>query len=81
MQSRGCFGEGRLEASFSGGRGRASAKIISSVAEAVKSFVGTALPSDDITIIAVRRLESRRRCEPRSDAHQTHPVWSEISSR
>ena len=51
------FGEGRLEAALRGAADRASAKIISSVAEAVKSFVGTALPSDDITMIAVRRLD------------------------
>lgn len=51
------FGEARLEAALRGAADRASAKIISSVAEAVKSFVGTALPSDDITMIAVRRLD------------------------
>jgi len=51
------FGEARLEAVLRGGAGRASAEIVSSVAEAVKSFVGTALPSDDITMIAVRRLD------------------------
>lgn len=51
------FGEGRLEAALRGAADRASAKIISSVAEAVKSFVGTALPSDDITMIAVRMLD------------------------
>jgi serine phosphatase RsbU (regulator of sigma subunit) len=46
-----------LEAALRGAADRASAKIISSVAEAVKGFVGTALPSDDITMIAVRRLD------------------------
>jgi sigma-B regulation protein RsbU (phosphoserine phosphatase) len=51
------FGEARLEAVLRGGAGRPSAEIVSSVAEAVKSFVGTALPSDDITMIAVRRLD------------------------
>jgi len=51
------FGEARLEAVLRGGAGRASAEIVSSVTEAVKSFVGTALPSDDITMIAVRRLD------------------------
>jgi phosphoserine phosphatase RsbU/P len=51
------FGEARLEAVLRGGAGRASAEIVGSVAEAVKSFVGTALPSDDITMIAVRRLD------------------------
>ena len=51
------FGEARLEAVLRGGAGRPSAEIVSNVAEAVKSFVGTALPSDDITMIAVRRLD------------------------
>ena len=51
------FGEARLEAVLRGGAGRPSAEIVSSVTEAVKSFVGTALPSDDITMIAVRRLD------------------------
>jgi hypothetical protein len=34
-----------------------SAEIVKSVAEAVRGFVGTALPFDDITMLAVRRLE------------------------
>jgi sigma-B regulation protein RsbU (phosphoserine phosphatase) len=51
------FGEARLEAVLRGAAGRPSAEIVSSVAEAVKNFVGTALPSDDITMIAVRRLD------------------------
>jgi serine phosphatase RsbU (regulator of sigma subunit) len=35
-----------------------AAEIVKSVGEAVRSFVGAALPSDDITMLAVRRLDS-----------------------
>jgi serine phosphatase RsbU (regulator of sigma subunit) len=34
-----------------------AADIVKSVAEAVRGFVGAALPSDDITMLAVRRLD------------------------
>src|SRR5947208_619939 len=34
-----------------------AAAIVKSVGEAVRGFVGTALPSDDITMLAVRRLD------------------------
>jgi serine phosphatase RsbU (regulator of sigma subunit) len=34
-----------------------AAEIVTSVAEAVRGFVGNALPSDDITMLAVRRLD------------------------
>jgi serine phosphatase RsbU (regulator of sigma subunit) len=33
-----------------------TADIVKSVTEAVRKFVGTALPSDDITMLAIRRL-------------------------
>jgi sigma-B regulation protein RsbU (phosphoserine phosphatase) len=50
------FSEERLEATLRGAAGRASAEIVGAVAEAVRGFVGTALASDDITMMAVRRL-------------------------
>jgi sigma-B regulation protein RsbU (phosphoserine phosphatase) len=48
--------EERLEAVLRGAAGRTSAEIVKIVAEAVRGFVGTALPSDDITMMALRRL-------------------------
>jgi sigma-B regulation protein RsbU (phosphoserine phosphatase) len=51
------FSEERLEAVLNGIADRSSADIVKSVAEAVHSFVGTALPSDDITMLALRRLD------------------------
>jgi phosphoserine phosphatase RsbU/P len=50
------FGEPRLEAVLRDAAGYASAEIIKSVSGAVRGFVGTALPSDDITMLAIRRL-------------------------
>jgi len=51
------FAEARLEAVLRAGAGCSSAaEIVKSVGEAVRCFVGTALPSDDITMLAVRRL-------------------------
>jgi sigma-B regulation protein RsbU (phosphoserine phosphatase) len=53
------FAEARLEAVLRTGAGCSSAaEIVKSVGEAVRGFVGTALPSDDITMLAVRRLDS-----------------------
>ena len=52
------FGETRLEAVLRGCGGCRSADIIKSVAEAVRGFVGTAVPFDDITMLALRRLQS-----------------------
>jgi sigma-B regulation protein RsbU (phosphoserine phosphatase) len=49
--------EERLEAVLRGAAGCPSAEIVKRVAEAVRGFVGTALPSDDITMMALRRLE------------------------
>jgi serine phosphatase RsbU (regulator of sigma subunit) len=53
------FAEVRLEAVLRAGAGCSSAaEIVKSVGEAVRGFVGTALPSDDITMLAVRWLDS-----------------------
>jgi len=52
------FAEARLESVLRAGSGCASAAaIVQSVGEAVRGFVGTALPSDDITMLTVRRLD------------------------
>jgi sigma-B regulation protein RsbU (phosphoserine phosphatase) len=51
------FAEARLEAVLRAGCSTA-AEIVKSVGEAVRGFVGTALPSDDITMLVVRRLDS-----------------------
>jgi sigma-B regulation protein RsbU (phosphoserine phosphatase) len=50
------FSEERLEATLRGAAGQSSAEIVKTVAEAVRGFVGTALASDDITMMAIRRL-------------------------
>jgi serine phosphatase RsbU (regulator of sigma subunit) len=50
------FSEARLEAVLRGAAGCASAEVVKAVAEAVRGFVGTALPSDDVTMMALRRL-------------------------
>jgi phosphoserine phosphatase RsbU/P len=53
------FAEARLESVLRAGAGcSTAAEIVKSVGEAVRSFVGRALPSDDITMLAVRRLDS-----------------------
>jgi sigma-B regulation protein RsbU (phosphoserine phosphatase) len=52
------FAEARLEAVLRAAAGCSTAtEIVTSVAEAVRAFVGNALPSDDITMLAVRRLD------------------------
>ena len=51
------FSEQRLETVLRETTGRASSEIVKSVADAVRNFVGTALPSDDITMLALRRLD------------------------
>ena len=51
------FTEDRLEAVLRAAAGRPSAEVVDSVAEALQDFVGTASPSDDITMMAVRRLD------------------------
>jgi sigma-B regulation protein RsbU (phosphoserine phosphatase) len=50
------FSEQRLEGVLRGSAGLSTADIVKSVTEAVRKFVGTALPSDDITMLAIRRL-------------------------
>jgi phosphoserine phosphatase RsbU/P len=51
------FAEGRLESVLRGVAGQPSAEVVKSVSAAVREFVGSALPSDDITMMAVRRLD------------------------
>jgi sigma-B regulation protein RsbU (phosphoserine phosphatase) len=50
------FGEPRLEAALRAAAASGSAEIVKSVAQAVRGFVGNALPFDDITMVAIRRL-------------------------
>ena len=50
------FSEARLEAVLRASAGRTSAELVKAVTEAVRGYVGTALPSDDITMMAIRRL-------------------------
>jgi sigma-B regulation protein RsbU (phosphoserine phosphatase) len=52
------FGEPRLEAVLRGAVGSASSAVVKSVSEAVCGFVDAALPFDDITMLAVRRLDA-----------------------
>ena len=52
------FSEARLEAVLRAAAGGTSAEMVKSVTDAVRGFVGTALPSDDITMLAIRRLEA-----------------------
>jgi sigma-B regulation protein RsbU (phosphoserine phosphatase) len=51
------FSEERLEAVLRAAAGCTSAEIVKSVAEAVRRFAGEAPPSDDITMLALRRLD------------------------
>jgi len=52
------FAEARLEAVLRAAAGcSTAAEIVTAVAQAVRGFVGSALPSDDITMLAVRRLD------------------------
>ncbi len=52
------FSEERLEAVLRAVSGRRSAEIVTVISDAVKSFVGTAPASDDITMLALRRMPS-----------------------
>jgi phosphoserine phosphatase RsbU/P len=54
----GMLSEERLEAVLRGASGRTSADIVAAVVAEVKRFAGTALPSDDITMLALRRLDA-----------------------
>jgi len=49
------FSEGRLEAALRAAAGLSSREVVRVVSDALKTFVGTALPSDDITMLALRR--------------------------
>jgi phosphoserine phosphatase RsbU/P len=51
------FSEARLEDVLRGTGRRTSAEIVQAVTAAVRGFVAGAQPSDDITMLAVRRLE------------------------
>jgi phosphoserine phosphatase RsbU/P len=51
------FSEQRLESVLRRVGGRTSAEIINAVAAEVKSFAGAAQPSDDITMLTLRRLD------------------------
>jgi sigma-B regulation protein RsbU (phosphoserine phosphatase) len=50
------FSEERLEAALRASAGLSSRAVVEKVSDAVKGFVGIALPSDDITMLALRRL-------------------------
>jgi sigma-B regulation protein RsbU (phosphoserine phosphatase) len=54
------FSEERLQAMLRDVGDRPSVEIVRSVAEAVRGFVGPASPSDDITMLAIRRLDPSR---------------------
>jgi sigma-B regulation protein RsbU (phosphoserine phosphatase) len=55
---RDMFTETRLEAALRMGAKCGSAGIVRLVASAVREFTGAALPSDDITMLAIRRVDS-----------------------
>jgi len=52
------FSEDRLEAVLRAAAGSSAREIVNAVGQAVRDFVGAALPFDDITMMAVRRLDS-----------------------
>ena len=51
------FAEPRLEAVLRAAAECSSAEVVTSVADAVRDFVGPALASDDITMLAIRRID------------------------
>jgi phosphoserine phosphatase RsbU/P len=51
------FSEARLEAVLRAAAGFSAGEIVKAADEAVRGFVGMALPFDDITMMAVRRLD------------------------
>jgi phosphoserine phosphatase RsbU/P len=52
------FSEARLEAVLRAAASFSACEIVKAVAEAVRDFVGAALPFDDITMMAIRRLDT-----------------------
>jgi sigma-B regulation protein RsbU (phosphoserine phosphatase) len=52
------FSEERLEAALRVAAGACSHDVVEKVTAAVKDFVGSALPSDDITMLALRRVDA-----------------------
>jgi sigma-B regulation protein RsbU (phosphoserine phosphatase) len=52
------FSEERLEAALRAAAGARSHDVVEKVTAAVKDFVGSALPSDDITMLALRRVDA-----------------------
>jgi sigma-B regulation protein RsbU (phosphoserine phosphatase) len=53
----GLFSEERLEGALRRSAGLPSRDVVQTVSDALKGFVGTALPSDDITMLALRRVD------------------------
>jgi sigma-B regulation protein RsbU (phosphoserine phosphatase) len=51
------FSEERLQAVLRATSDRPSAEIVKAVSNAVRDFVGQAMPSDDVTMLAIRRLD------------------------
>ena len=51
------FSEERLEAALRAAAGSRSRDVVQAVSDALKGFVGTASPSDDITMLTLRRLD------------------------
>jgi sigma-B regulation protein RsbU (phosphoserine phosphatase) len=55
--TREMFSEARLEAALRGSKGRTGAELLAAVTAAIRDFVGGASPSDDVAMLAVRRVE------------------------
>jgi phosphoserine phosphatase RsbU/P len=53
------FSEGRLKTLLEGTSAVSAAELVSIVREGVRRFVGSSLPSDDLTILAVRPIDFR----------------------
>ena len=58
------FGEERLQACFAGGAGGTAAETVDLLLGAVRAFAGEAPPSDDITILALRRTAASGASRP-----------------
>jgi serine phosphatase RsbU (regulator of sigma subunit) len=52
------FSEERLEAVLRAAAAARSRDVVEKATAAVKDFVGSALPSDDITMLALRRVDA-----------------------